>query len=76
MDSVNLNETLQRKIGPLPVWGGKTNLREMSGALLSTKLPGTNQGRDAIFRSAYDLASPVAKLAPYVGRMVRESPLT
>ena len=55
-------------IGTLPVWHGKTHVRQLSSPLLPACAAGTGQGGDALRRPAHALAAPDFKPIPLAGR--------
>lgn len=51
-------------IGTLPVWRGKTDVRELPGSLLSTRAARTGQGGDALRRAADVMGTSCHERAP------------
>jgi hypothetical protein len=57
-----------RAAGPLPVWGRKAHVRQLSGALLSTRPARTNEGGDAPCRPPHALAASGFEFPALAGR--------
>lgn len=59
---------------PVPVWRGKTDLRQLSRSLLRARVAGAHPHGDALLRPAHALASPGACPAAHAGQPPRRAP--